>query len=356
MKESYLGDDLLQQEALINEFKGNLFEFALAQNIAQNHGVLSEFYQVQDKNLVNKLLDYQKWMMNFRPDLLRGIEKMASQVALQYHDQFFSQTQHKVIPKVMGKLVQEKETIGEADIVFISQDKHYSYLSLKLCKEQAYVNTKSGGIFSFIERYFKQFRTASARQDELKTLVDICFLEMAQNLAALKGEHWDQTQSFESFWSDLEMPSLPGQLSAPYREIVLQSYRPIMVKLRHILFQFYSQDPQLFKRCLLPIVGMSESIGKDQGNSPRESKQLICFHKKGEDSFVLSEAILKDRNDFIDQLSELDFQEQQDQNKASFNIVCPALVLQIRIKPMNKFTTPGHKINCSIRLSKGTSA
>jgi hypothetical protein len=40
------------------------------------------------------------------------------------------------------------------------------------------------------------------------------------------------------------------------------------------------------------------------------------------------------------------------ENMSSFDILIGKTTLQIRVKPMNKFTTASYKINCSIKLHK----
>ena len=37
--------------------------------------------------------------------------------------------------------------------------------------------------------------------------------------------------------------------------------------------------------------------------------------------------------------------------KSSFEIFLEDFILQIRIKPMNKFIVPAHKVNCSVRYN-----
>ena len=55
--------------------------------------------------------------------------------------------------------------------------------------------------------------------------------------------------------------------------------------------------------------------------------------------------------DLDEELRSLKFR-MDDKEKSSFEISLSKILLQIRCKPMNKFTVPGLKINCSIK--KGT--
>lgn len=74
--------------------------------------------------------------------------------------------------------------------------------------------------------------------------------------------------------------------------------------------------------------------------------RFTVFHQNAQ----LKEILIKSQSDlFTNDPAEIAVKELSD-GASSFDIAFKKFVLQIRVKPMNKFTTAAYKINCSIKM------
>lgn len=364
MKESYFEDNTAQEEALLNEFKGNLFEFILAHKLARQAGVEAEFLSRVNVSLRNRLSQYEGWLRSRRPDILNSFpalsESFYRDFTIYLQDKLCLSVENIKMIDVLGKLSEQEKSADsyESDILIKDRQGELYPVSLKLCKDHAYVNTKSGGVKSFLERYFAAFSNASQAQSRLDQIVDLSFDTMTVDICESAGltSDWNdwvkqrikgqgagisKRQFFESFWQTTGLSSLPGQLPQELREIVQASYRPVINAIHKEMYEFYRLDSELFYKCLLPLLGFSSL----------NMNLAICFYSKGVDGgYKFSRSVIMNPQDYLLRSRSFDFKANLDQVKiSSFEILFEHFKFQVRIKPMNRFTTAGHKVNCSVR-------
>lgn len=323
--------DNTKKEALFNEVKGSLFEYLVAKNLAVKSGAELLFQQSLDKNYLTVLSQQDRMVRQFYPEMLpflNAASKETSDSLVQYL---------KTVPespKVVGKFSNSSlsEELHEADLV-LSVNQQSLPVSLKLNKKNAYVNTKSGGIKSFFSVYFPFVLPDVQRS--FNQFVDMEFNRMAFDLHALHD--LDYPGSFD-LWVKKGFSELPGELSPDERAILKAYYARIASEMHRIFENSFKENPEAFRRSLLPLMG----FGKE------EILQVICFHDFPES---LSPQI--DIHSFSDVSKGLnDTLMKPFANISSVEFEIGEWSLQVRVKPMNKFTTTAIKINCSVKVKR----
>jgi hypothetical protein len=317
-----------QKQALINEIKGNLFEYLVAHQLARALNLETSFLRELSPQMKSILTDYETWLRENERDLLIRLPELALQTASELKKQVnFRAERILVIGKIAAGF--HDDSFNEADILVLNTD-HTLPISLKMCRVHALVNTKSAGIKSFVSKYFKAFLKAQIFQETLNSFVDESFSNMAQTLYANHG--LDYVSGFDGLWDG---PDLPGELSNEDKEVLSQLYQNLIHQLYEICVELYKSDAKLFIECLAPLMGF--------GN--QKILNITCFYKKG---YSLDGLQVSDLSDFSDQVELIPPKP----GNSSFEIKFAKQALQLRIKPMNKFTTPSYKVNCSIRYLK----
>jgi hypothetical protein len=330
----------LQIESLLNECKGNLFEFLVAQSLSRRFKKEDIFLLSLPRDFRSRLQFYEETIRSHDLELLKNLPKLAEAVAenLQHHDLF----KKKAILSfaVIGKMVATNlnELWNETDIVVMETmpsgvvKKHF--LSLKLTKDHSYTNTKSAGIKSFIEKYFSSFGISAGQlQLKLNHAVDESFFMMGHKLYLMIDEEFKG--NFDSLWSN-HYTELPGELIPEMKAVVHENYFRVAQKVREYLGELYKIDPYKFYESLHALCGF--------GNS--DIIQVSCVHQNA----ILKEILVKTQSDlFLNNPKEISLKDLTP-GVGSFDIVFEKFVLQIRVKPMNKFTTAAYKINCSIKM------
>ena len=348
-----------QKEALINELKGNIFEFLLASLLARhwNHEseFLTHFTSLDGGKVHQDFSRYQQYLLEEDRELylqLPQLAKLATQYLCESTSFFkdFKPTQTHLLGKWASSF-SAGDDLKESDLVFIDDKDRVKGLSLKFCKSRAFVNTKSGGIRSFIERYFSGFKGATDKQVEFNSFLDQSFIEMRQECyqwADLSfSEDFDdgvaksdksRTQ-FDKQWTDHGLPTLPGQLPDEIKQKLHAHYQRVIKKLYSCLEEFWQADAQLFSKCLLPLAGLSAN----------DLSQLTLFHKeiKGQ-RYQLDHFEYLDRKTFIKD-NALTSWPTLKEGISSFELDLGPSLLQIRVKPMNTFIVSGLKVNCSVK-------
>jgi len=328
-----IDQDSLRRDALINECKGNLFEYLVGQRLSQLAHIEQVFHQKLDSRLKQKFKEYESILRKIGPSILNKLIEFSDKTA-----------QH-ILPSIKGNLVsvcivgkmddlQVKKEFQEADLLLITPSKTIP-LSLKLSKNSAYVNTKSAGAKSFIEKYFSHIRNASIYQKELNQLIDRYYYNMGQTLYQMIG--LDFKGEYDESWFAEGYSDLPGQLPEDMKKIVQNNYQQTISHIYEILEKM-SHDREPFSKSLLNLIGLGHP----------DMLQVICFHKKIDpESYELDSVLV---GDYAEKMLEVTQFEMMpfNPNVSSFEIRFPNFQLQIRIKPMNKFTTPSYKINCSV--------
>lgn len=220
-----------------------------------------------------------------------------------------------------------------ADLLVFTSKKTIA-LSIKLSKFGAYVNTKSGGIKSFMQKYFP-YADSTILQEQLNHELDLCYESAMMELHQCMDVEYDATFCN---WRQMGLTELPGELPAEAREIMHSLYGKLAKLIEKYMSELQKKDPKKFVECLAPLLGISS------GNSI----QAICYYVNRQGSYELSDLFCKNGEEITQELSQFQFSYCND-IKSSFELKFPSKVLQIRVKPMNKFTAMAFKINCSVK-------
>lgn len=328
-----------QKEALINEFKGNLFEYLVASSIARNNKVERAFIGSFGGQMKEQFSHYEQWLRQNEPELLKELPVLAQATAKSLEN-FLPEYVENVL--VMGKMAAGNHdmTFGECDIMAIGRDQKVP-ISLKLCKGGAFVNTKSAGVKSFLSNYFTEISLAHDFQKQFSEFIDESFLRMGHELYAMAGLEF--SGRFDTEWRDAGLSELPGQLPKNMQEVVLETYYILARKLYEYLKNLNEVEPVLFAKALWPLIGQRDD----------NLVQATCFHKStkknGKDHKYQLSSLLVHRHERGAKESVSAFIKPIKEKISSFEILFSGLILQIRIKPMNKFTTASYKVNCSIK-------
>lgn len=330
-----MAQDLTKKEALFNEVKGSLFEYLVARKIAILGNEELKFLQSLDKNYLTVLSQQDRMVRQFYPEMLPFLDKASAETA----ESLVSYLREiPTDPRVMGKFSNSKmgQDLHETDLLLRLKTKPLS-VSLKLNKKNAFVNTKSGGIKSFFSLYFP-FIDASV-QDEFNKFVDLEFNRMSLELHELHDLEYPG--SFSN-WIKAGLSELPGELDQSSRKVLKSYYARIAQRMHSILTEASRKDHVSFGKSLLPLMGFG---------SP-EILQVIFFHDFPENISPLIDIHTKEEIDSaLSDLSIKPFSE-----ISSVEIEAGTWALQIRVKPMNKFTTTAIKINCSIKVKRPSSS
>lgn len=338
MREYQPIDTHAQKEALINEFKGNLFEYLVGQLLARHYKVEGDFTRSFGGDIRSQLTEYDHWLRVNEPDLIKKLPALAKEVVGQLVETLPANVQ-KVL--VIGKSVATAHTKqwAEADLLLQTESDVYP-ISLKLCKNQAFVNTKSAGVKSFISQYFSSFSENSFFQNKVNEGVESRFLLMAQDLHDRVGIEFHGR--FDHRWVDGGHSELPGQLPKDLNKVVVQTYYDCIRDIYDSLVVLHKENTEDFAKSILPLMGVGDT----------EIIQVTCFHKdiKG-DKYNFADIHIIRGKELSTNLNEIKILPLKE-SISSFEIEVSNLRLQIRIKPMNKFTSAAFKVNCSIKEKK----
>lgn len=326
-----MAQDLTKKEALFNEVKGSLFEYLVAKELANKSGSELDFQKSLDKNYLTVLSQQDRMVRQFYPEMLGFLSDASRKTAASIID--YLKTTPKM-PRLVGKFSNShlSAELLEADLL-VDINSRPQPISLKLNKKNAFVNTKSGGIKSFFQTYFS-FLNADV-QKEFNQLVDLEFNRMAIELHQL---HDLEFPGDFSLWVKEGHSELPGELDESSRMILKRYYARIAQEMFIIFQKAMISEPELTKKSIPALLGFgSQNI-----------LQVIFFHDFPENADPQI-----DIHSFEDLKSELsNLIMKPFGNIASVEFQMGRWDLQVRVKPMNKFTTTAIKINCSVRVRK----
>lgn len=311
-------------DAYLNEFKGNLLEFLIASKLARHFKLESKFLEKISIEFKSKLSSYESFIRTNKPDLLKILDGYSNQLLPHILKLIDFSIDEIILCGKVAKASQDNR-FEEADLLMVGEK--ILPISLKLSKFQSYVNTKSAGIKSFISFYFSIFN--KDHQNELNHLVDLEFNNMSYQL---HQNHNIQYLGNYELWREHGLTELPGKLAQQDSDVLKSFYQKLIIKIHQSLTDFLQQDEKSFLQCLYPLIGFGKS----------EMIQAICFHT--EHSEMLKE--IKIFN--FSEISNIRI-DQMIVNNSYFNIYLHDKILQIRVKPMNKFTNTSLKINCSVK-------
>ena len=137
----------IRQEALLNEYKGNLFEYLVTLILTKKFGLEAEFVTSLGDDFRSMLSQCENFIRNYYPELLVDLPALAAGLAdeIEKKIELKSATSIHQIGKVA--MASQDQRYGEADLLIKDGDKQFP-ISIKLSKQNAYVNTKSAGLKS----------------------------------------------------------------------------------------------------------------------------------------------------------------------------------------------------------------
>lgn len=312
-----------QKEALLNEYKGNLFEYLVGQFIAQQFHKEEQFHRDLLPEFKKRLEQYENELRELDPSLIKFLIKSAQTTSSKIVEDLRIKPQQIF---VTGKTTHE----GECDLFMVDEFNQNLSVSLKLAKAKSYVNTKSGGTKSFIETYFAHDQ-AKQIQQKLNELIDSAFINFGQKLYDEEG-----LGNFDQFvkWREQNLTELPGELIGKNKENLLLYYDQVIAAFETELTKMAKEQRQFFEDQLPALLGFAGNIGL----------QVIAEY---EDDHITKVRII---NAFDAKNSIKDYHfSRSSEAKSSFSINFPEFILQIRMKPMNKFTAGSMKVNCSVK-------
>ena len=312
-----------QKEALNNEIKGYLFEYLVARELAVLLGQEESFLCHETKVAQGRLREYEMWLRHNDPVLMERLPLLAHQSALLFDAQI------SPAPGAVSLCGRKELGRGEADIMLKGEES--LCIGLKLCKTNAFVNTKSGGLRSFLIKYFGEDTQCS--QHRLNQILDWSFDCMAgrlyESVGLEYGGAWDDS------WSEAGHTLLPGELSPERSAFVLEHYGRVVDVLYKELEDFQKRAPHDFANAVPPLLGFQN----------RNLIQLFCFYRG---DYQLEKIVVVDgrKSDWEKLRVEMG---KRVSGLSSFEILTQDRILQIRVKPMNKFNARALKVNCSIK-------
>jgi hypothetical protein len=342
-KEEYKNFGVTQKEALINEYKGNLFEYLVAHLSARDLGIEERFLSDFGGTAKKRLSEYESWIRQNDRDLIQALPQLARPVADFIVKKFKDEPLKAllVVGKSAAGLSAQEKSLKEADLLALIQSEEVSAqrgISLKLCKSNAFVNTKSGGLKSFFQTYFSNCPGSKEAQEELLLEVDRCFWQMGQELYEMEGLG-DFSGHFDERWRDANLPELPGEMAEDKREIIQGNYQKL-VKLLHAGFlNFQHSDLPAFNHSLEALMGFGD----------KDLIQLSCFYQSNSKGRYRFDH-LQEHSDIREVLKACPpVIKPLKSGLSSFEVSVGKWALQIRVKPMNKFTQASYKVNCSVK-------
>lgn len=322
-----------QKEAFLNEFKGGLFEFSVAFKLAEEFNIAGKFLKSISPHLLQRLNQYDHFIRENDPDLYKQIPLMALEI---------SRKLGIYLPKKVDSIQivgmeHAHHSFSEADIL-VNTSTNCIPIGLKLSKKGAYVNTKSGGIKSFLTQYFACFSSCSNDQLDLNEKVDRYFFQMGHRLYA----HFDLSFNgrFGQEWREHGKTELPGELEPHLRKIVHEFYFQVMQDLSEILHGYFVKNKDQFLTCLFSLIGLTNP----------ELLQVTCYHHKvsKNDHYGFEGLSIRSLGHWKDQFNEVTWFNYK-KDSSSFELGTKNNRIQLRVKPMNKFTSKALKVNCSVK-------
>ncbi|MCR9203680.1 MAG: hypothetical protein NXH75_03820, partial [Halobacteriovoraceae bacterium] len=230
-----------QTEALLNEIKGNLFEYLVAMGLCRSHGdemrFLRDFGEQDGGRAKEELVHYQNWLRENDPDLYTRLPALSEQVVhyLLEREELKGKAPFARVLVTGKRPGQNVERENEEDLLIVLNDGSEVPISLKLCKKDAFVNTKSGGIRTFLEKYFSPFENSALAQKRVIEVLEKSFLKTSHRFYDWADLPWSEENSskaqFSPLWEESGFPSLPGELEDEPRSWLFDHYHNVITSL-----------------------------------------------------------------------------------------------------------------------------
>lgn len=301
------------KDALLNEYKGYLFEFLVARELISLNG-LKPLEKSLSENSLSILQQQESFVRNEFPELLIKLPVLARHLAHNIQNFFGAIDDVALVGKQNSSL--KNGAFSEGDILIKSQAQQYS-LSIKLAKTGLPTNTKSSGLLSIFSKYFK----APQVQEKFNGFLETEFDMMARDLHDIYNIEYDS--SFQQ-WKNNHLPLLPGELGRDARDRLHKYYHLLAGEIFRQLHSLQRKDSD-FMAGLSLLAGFSNNI----------TIQFICVY---EDHYHLKE-IRREDSDFIKDLRDMRL------SKSSIIVEMLHGKIFMRVKPMNTFISKAYKLN-----------
>lgn len=300
---------------MINEVKGYLFEYLFGLELSKKSKIESSFLQGISNEYIDMLSIHERFLLNNEPQLLTSLQFLAAKSA----QDVFSQVSGITKVELVGK---NSESSNEGDVKIELGSKQVKFLSLKLCKASSYVNTKSGGVGSFICKYLTS-PLAGKLQSEFDDYHSYAFEVFKAELFDFYD--FDPELSFLD-WKKEGLPTRPGDLPSELKPVTKRYYSSLNNKVFEIIREnnFTSDD-------LLKLSGFSS----------QNMLQVVCLYTG---DYEFSHLYLLSAQDLVSSNIKIENNEES----SYFMILMGQRKMQIRLKPMKEFIQKSLKVNCSL--------
>lgn len=317
----------VRSDALLNEYKGNLFEFLVAKTLASHFEFEDRFLSEYETSSFDTLMQQEDFIRNYYPAYLDFLPYAANLTAMALIDRYKISNCSDVW--VIGKKqAAQKEEYDEADLIIYGTDK--IKCSLKFSRASSFVNTKSAGIRSFFKSYF-----ASNLQESFNRFWDLEWDVFARKMHELADLEY--SCDFTS-WKKSRSEVLPGELTGDFQDCLHHFYSVITKEIYDILLKISQENKKLFISNLYPLMGFSHV----------DIKQVCFFYDKNEENYKDKEITIHAYDEIVSKSNE---ELEVVLKRNNIEIKLSNVVLQIRLKPMNTFVNKGYKVNCSVKFS-----
>jgi hypothetical protein len=327
----------------MNEWKGHLFEYLVAEYVT--HQALSPllFYKRLSPSLMLILQRYQQLLQGQNQFLYQRLPLWAQQTGeLMCH---LIHQRKEIIESVEWIGKQDQKDLSrheEADLLLFLKDQAQAPYSLKLCRFNSYVNTKNGGVKSFFQRFFS-YAWNDQKQKDFEESLDLFYQQLTQRLMALSRDtedgHEEEDLSLDQYWERNQRGHLPGDLEGEEKMWVHHWYHEVISFIYQQISWIFAQDQWQLQR--------NESLLSLMGREQKDLWQVFAFH--GGEFQDLKKILLMDNMAYKKEMKHITLRPLR-VGKSFFEVAFTTLRLQIRVKPMNRFTSQALKVNCSVKF------
>jgi hypothetical protein len=310
-----------------NEWKGALFEYLVAREIAKELNISHIFESSLSELQRQQLQNYQQKLLAISIKTYEQLQIWPTQVAKFVVQELNLKNYQSVFIRLPSKQV---KSVHEGDIA-LELNGSERWISLKLAKSQSFINTKSGGLKSFLTTYFP-YGSSEKLQVELNSALDDDFFDFAKKLHESHGVAF--SGDFTN-WKKLKLTELPGELTGESHELFINFLSKQSNLLETQLKILAKENEARFQAALKLLAGCTND----------QITPLYIFHKGHEVTPFLPFYLTPD------QFQIFTWNKNKNQH-SSFSLEFANFELQIRIKPMNTFTTLAPKVNCSVKWYK----
>ena len=204
-----------------------------------------------------------------------------------------------------------------------------------MIKHSSFINTKSAGAYSMFSKYFFDDNAQNSFSEDVSFAFNVFrrkFLEK-HDLHNAKG-------TFSEVLKNVGISDRPGALSGDERELLFTFYESCLESMAGVLESFINSKNTQFIHGIKKLCGFSTGLDK-----------LVFCYKNNNDLLADSNTYIESWSDYeINHLSDLVIKKRQE-SRSYIILVSPKVDIQLRIKPMNSFSTSGVKINVSVKKS-----